>query len=411
MSRPVPRRPSAGDPYGIRPSGSPTAAALSAVGLVVVALITASFMTGKIPSVPGTGDHGGGAVARTPVPSNVVVVNPAVSVRGSIVYAKAGNLWILSGTATHQVTSSGHDAMPAWSPDGQWIYYIQTRTTNGFYPSTEGLSSYRLTYPVLMRVHPDGSGAQQIISGLFTSNGGKYTWFSWYRQPSVSPDGKTLALVSDAPDPSNQDVVLQFLNLTTQKLTMPRIPENPPLGHQDPAWRPDGGAVAFVLNGHDGATGTPVIELYNVKTGAVSALTGPGFTNPSWSPDGRYLAATKTTFYGTDVVILDAATGRVLVQVTTDGLSWAPTWSPAGNELVYLHLAGQTVDLKLVRLEGTAPAWTVKEQPNLTENSGLDGSSRASWYIPPDQLPTPAPTATPSPTPVASGPAVSPSPS
>ena len=46
----------------------------------------------------------------------------------------------------------------------------------------------------------------------------------------------------------------------------------------------------------------------------------------------------------------------------------------------------------MVGLTGTGPAWTVTQLPDVTENSGLDASSGASWYIPPDQLPaTPAP--------------------
>ena len=64
-------------------------------------------------------------------------------------------------------------------------------------------------------------------------------------------------------------------------------------------------------------------------------------------------------------------------------------------------MVGQTVDLRLAKLEGTAPAWTVAGIENLTEVSGLDAASRPDWYIPPALLPaagTAAPTvASPSP--------------
>lgn len=388
------RRPTARDPYGILPGASLAAPLLAAAGLVVVALLTVGLFNGRLVTllVPGRpGD--GGAAGATPAPSNVVITNPQASVAGSVVYVKAGNLWLQTGTDTRQLTGTGHDSMPTWSPDGQWLYFIETRTGTGHFPGQDGVTDYRLTYPIVERIRPDGSGRQELLSGLYHSGGGAYTWFSWYRQPAVSPDGRTLALVSDAPDPTRQDVVLQFLDLATKKLSLAPISENAPLGHQDPAWRPDGKAVAFVMNAHDGAKGTPTIDVYDLATKKVRTVSGPGYTNPSWSPDGRYIAATRTGLFGTDVVILDAATGRELIQITGDGRSWSPTWSPAGDELIYMHLAGQIVDLKLVKLGGTAPGWTLAEQVDLTEQSGLDGASKAAWYIPADQLPSPAPAA------------------
>jgi Tol biopolymer transport system component len=82
--------------------------------------------------------------------------------------------------------------------------------------------------------------------------------------------------------------------------------------------------------------------------------------------------------------------------VTDDGASWAPSWSPAGDGIVFLHLVGQTVDLLLAPLEGSAPSWTVKETIALTEVSGLDAASRPDWFIPADQLPaTPPPSGAP----------------
>jgi Tol biopolymer transport system component len=87
------------------------------------------------------------------------------------------------------------------------------------------------------------------------------------------------------------------------------------------------------------------------------------------------------------VVILDGGTGRELLRITNDGSSWAPTWSPAGDGVAFLHIDGQTVDLRLAKLDGTAPAWTVRETIDLTEVSGLDPASRPDWFMPADDLP------------------------
>ena len=107
-------------------------------------------------------------------------------------------------------------------------------------------------------------------------------------------------------------------------------------------------------------------------------------------------------------MILDAGSGVQLLRVTDDGASFAPTWSPAGDGIAFLHIVGQTVDLRLARLDGAAPSWTVKEMVDLTVVSGLDAASRPDWFIPAALLPaTPAPTvpASASPAPVASSPA------
>ena len=39
------------------------------------------------------------------------------------------------------------------------------------------------------------------------------------RQPVLSPDGKTIALVTDAPDPDESNVVLQFYDIARKRLT------------------------------------------------------------------------------------------------------------------------------------------------------------------------------------------------
>jgi hypothetical protein len=67
-----------------------------------------------------------------------------------------------------------------------------------------------------------------------------------------------------------------------------------------------------------------------------------------------------------------------------------------------MHLEGQIVDLKMIGLTGSGPGWTKEQLPDVTQYSGLDGVSGASWFIPADQLP--APTAAPTaPAPSASG--------
>lgn len=408
MSRQTrPKTRGVGDPFGVMQRGSWIAPLLSIVGLVVVLLVSLSLLGvdlriggGGNPVVPGNG----GTVNRTPAPSNVVLPEPEAAFPGSIVYAKAGNIWIQTGDDVRELTDTGRDSMPSWSPDGKTIYFIRTTIEMGVWPSQGQDRRYEMTVPNLMAVAADGSATpERLRSGKFKKNG--KTWFYWMRQPVLSPNGKTFALVSDGPDPTKSNVVLQFWDMNTKKTTVPDVTEIPPLGHQDPAWRPDGKMLFYVRNGREGAKGAPIIYRWDVAKKTSSAVTGPGYLEPSFSPDGRYIAATRINAFGSDVVILDAVRGRELLRLTTDGASWAPTWSPKGDAIAFFHIDGQIVDLKMAVLDGKAPNWTVAETTALTTVSGLDGSSRPDWFIPADELPATPPPSVPasaSPSPSAS---------
>ncbi len=410
MTRSTARPPRASDPYGVGPVRGYVAPVLAIVGLLVIAFFTISLLNGDVPFVGGPkassgpgGDNGGGLIdsGATPAPSNVVIVEPDAAFKGSIVYAKAGNIWIQSGKDVHQLTASGGDSMPSWSPDGQYVYYIRTKEDQkGFWPTRGGPTHYLLEIPDLMRVKADGSAdPERLATGKIKK--GRYTWSYWMRQPVMSPDDKTIALITDAPNPDDSNVVLQFFDPATGKIKPAGVGATGLLGHQDPEWRPDGKYLLYVKNGRDGANGKPIIARLDPATGKTKALTSSGYVGPSYSPDGRYIAATRTSNLGTDVVILDASTGQELMRITNDGSSFSPSWSPLGDGIAYLHLDGQTVDLRLAQLDGAAPDWTVKDTTALTEVSGLDANSRPDWFIPASDLPTPTPAPTPEPTPSA----------
>ncbi len=400
MTRPSTPRAPVRLPFDLGAAGHWLAPLLSIVGLLVVALITLNLLQGGVPFVGGSKTAGngngiGGGPTKSAAPPNVVVVPDVVSFPGAIVYAKAGNIWVQTGKQARQLTTGGDDSMPSWAPDGKSIYFVRTVDGVGLWPSSGVNRAYQMTIPNVMRVSADGNGDPvQVLSGKITQ--GNRTWHAWIREPVLAPNGKTLAIVSDRPDPSQRDVVLQFYDLTTRKTSVPNLPETAPLGHQDPAWRADGNVLLFVRNGRDGARGAPIIYTWDVTKSKGVPVTGPGYLEPAFSPDGRYLAATKTSSFGNDIVILDASNGREVLRVTNDSGSWAPVWSPVGDSIAFLHIDGQIVDLKLARLDGAAPNWTIKDITDLTEVSGLDGSSRPGWYVPPDQIPAPAPTPIPS---------------
>jgi Tol biopolymer transport system component len=386
-------------PFDLRALTPVIGPALAVVGLLIVASVSLGLINGQLPGFLGGANPSGGPI-RTPTPSNVVVIDPRSDVLGSIAYAKDGNIWVQSGAQAVQLTNGGNDSMPTWSDDGAWIYFVRERPAAGRFLVNGLVKDYDLQIPTLERIHPNGSGLDAIVEGRYTS--GRYLWSFFLRQPSISPDGKTAVLVSDGPKPTRSDMTLKFLNLTTGALTSPHLAELGGLGHQDPTYSPDGKSILYVKNAREGARGASTIVRYTIASKATKALTGPGYLEPAWSPDGRFVAATKTGPAGTDIVILDARNGAEVLRLTSDNASFAPVWSPAGDSIAFMRVDRGVIDLWLVKLTGTGPAWTVGDTLALTISAGLDGPSRASWFIPADELPTPAPTVAPTAAPPAS---------
>ncbi|MEO8208645.1 MAG: hypothetical protein ABI598_06390 [Chloroflexota bacterium] len=365
------------------------------VGLLLVAIVSVALLSGQVPLVPGDGgDDGGGGAVRTPTPSNVVIVDPRADVVGTILYVKAGNIWLQHGAKATALTSGGHDSMASFSPDGEWIYFVRTIQEPGRWRISGVARRFQLATPSLMRVRTDGTGEpEQLLVGRILS--GSYTWSYFLRQPVVSANG-TVVVITDGPDPSKSDVVLKVYDPTTGSLTALKAPQNAPLGHQDPAWSPDGSSLLYVKNASDGSKGAPVIMRFDVASGKAVAVTGPGYSSPAWSPDGQRISATRVTSFGTDVVILEARTGKELLRVTDDERSFGAVWSPAGDAIAYLAIDGGVTDLWLARLAGGQAPALDGDPLQLTIAAGLDPASRPGWWIPEAFLPTPAPTAVPS---------------
>jgi Tol biopolymer transport system component len=290
--------------------------------------------------------------------------------------------------------------MPAWSPDGASIYFVRSKPDTGSWLSAGETRTYNLSIPSLLRIKADGSGDPVVLLTGRVKRGGN-TWSYFIREPAISPSGGTAAIITDGPDPTTSDIVVKLLDLGGLSLTDPNLQQSQSLGHQDPAWSPDGKTLLYVRNAREGGRGTPAIYRYTLATKKSTALTGPGYTAPAWSRDGQYVAATKTSTFGTDVVILDARTGVELLRVTKDETAFSPVWSPKGDAVAFFRVEHGVVDLYLVPITGAGPDLAAGDALALTISAGLEAASRPAWFIPADQLPA-LPTPTPIVTPAAS---------
>lgn len=101
----------------------------------------------------------------------------------------------------------------------------------------------------------------------------------------------------------------------------------------EPAFSPDGSTVAVVSDTET----TSALLLVDVATGAVRTLRSSGaasYYGPSFSPDGTYLSWAQETVRGSDLVTARLATGAATVVASAAAILWDDTaWSPDGTRL------------------------------------------------------------------------------
>jgi Tol biopolymer transport system component len=186
-------------------------------------------------------------------------------------------LWIADvATATVQRLATpqnqlAHEAWPAYSRDGQWIYY------NG--PA--------ISQAALFRIKVDGTAREQLTP-----------FDAPMHFPSLSPDGARVVGISDysALDWGQ----FEILNLMTGVRT--------PLGVAGfpPAWSPDGEYIAYI----DANRG----QLYVVRpdgTGRrIVEPNGGYYFRVDWSSDSKYVVATNRM--DGRLTIIDVASGEAM---------------------------------------------------------------------------------------------------
>ncbi|WP_256623670.1 TolB family protein [Methanolobus chelungpuianus] len=253
-----------------------------------------------------------------------------------LVYAYDQGIWMINpdgSGATKLYSTLSWIGEPVFDPSGTKIYY-----------ATESKTTYSARYVSLHVMNADGS------------DNVKLTGTSDCRDPSVSPDGRSIAYLSKLA--GNYDIWVMDVN--TRKSVQVTDSKG---DESSPSWSPDGTRLIYSFAG----------DIYTQEPDAAKAvrLTDDGFNNiePSYSPDGDMIVFSSDRDGSYDLWIMHAD-GTHMKKLTMDRSSErAPVWSPDGNWIAYIsNSAGEFNMWALrMRMESTDQVSTVTYAPEEKE--------------------------------------------
>jgi len=316
------------------------------------------------------------------------------------------NIWIVptTGGAPLQLTQSGHDSSPVWSPDGKMVAFLSSRSGDlqVYLLSMDGGEARPLTHlstgADIVKWSPDGKTIA-FTSGVYPDckddacnsardaekEKGKVkahvAEHLLYRHWTHWNEGKRSHLfVASADGSANPRDLTAGANYD--------VPPDERGGPSDLNFSPDSKEICFtaVADPVEAISTNGDLFVVPVAGGEVKQITTqPGFDGgPAYSPDGKYIAyhAQLTPEYESDrwrVMLYDRATGKI--ENLSEGFDRSAnelTWS-ADSKTIYFTAEDETLQpiYAMAPRPGDAPKKLIANSYNLGISLSSDGKTLA----------------------------------
>ena len=245
----------------------------------------------------------------------------------------ASNLFITSidGMAPVRLLNNNAALCVQWA-DNHTLFFL-SRTQ----PDSGSQSTFRL-----WRIGTDGSGAALVFTNIFSE------WSMGSRAFSVRRETGTVYLTADVPGGSFESMI-RFGAIGSLSPTGTLSTSSSYLDHYAPVVSPDGSQIAFCVD-PQGNGGQHRLYATSISGGPGIRLSDVYCGNPSWSPDGTWLAFTRATgsTYGASPYVGDIwrvrAGGTNLLALTTNSPVAAKCAFPTVFEPPAITMAVPRVD-------------------------------------------------------------------
>ncbi len=221
---------------------------------------------------------------------------------------------------TRLTNDNSINLLPRWSADSSRIYY----------------TTYRYGNPDMFEI--------DLKAGKIRP----FTTFQGLNIPGgFSPDGMTMVMtLSKGEDPS-----IYSLNLVSKQLK--KLLKGFGVS-SSPTWSPDGTQVAFVSD----RSGNPQIYVLEMATGKTRRLTRLNWCDsPSWSPAGDWIvfAGRETSKEKLNIFVTDLTGSQVRRLTNKAGDNEDPSWSPDGRFVAFTSTRRGRRELFIMDSDGSAP--------------------------------------------------------
>jgi TolB protein len=294
-----------------------------------------------------------------PAPANVQPV-PAVQQvpdvpPGRILYVRDGNLWLWQAGSSRQFSEGGTWFQPAFSPDGKEVAYVY----------------WTFNFSDLFVMAADGSSSRRLTRGQSSSLPDNI----WAFRPAWAPDGQRLAYISDANSQLPQVWIMAKDGNNRRQLTS----EATGIQWADAlSWDPSGARLA--LTAAPSMRDPSQIYLLDIAKGIPEKLTNHlnGAFDPAFSPDGTAVAYIGRAGAQGELWVRDLEGTH---EAHTDKLPnvRSPAWSPDGKSLAVLAPQNGAFEIFILSVRSTADGFELGEPRALTRDGAVDPMSGLTW--------------------------------